>query len=243
MFCAYHNQTAALTQCSSCNRGLCSSCDHRIKGYPYCQDCIVAGIDSLRRGHHQYNYYQNRPAKSSRGKAVVAALCALIPGAGAVYNRQNVKAIVQFAAIVGLSQLASLQPLQFLGLGVFLLYFHSILDSYRTARAVAEGESAAENEERFKRALVKRAPTIGIGLIVAGLLVFIRLVQPLNAMLSFSRLAPVALIIFGGYLLTRYFKQSREVKSDYAERAPYQLAAGNFSNRGSRQADESRFGR
>lgn len=250
--------------CSSCNRGLCSSCDHRIKGAPYCQDCIVAGIQSLQRGaqteqpyqHHYQNHYQGhdqnryrgRGAASGAGRALLAALCALLPGGGAIYNRQNIKAIFQFVAVVALAQLANLPPLRFLILGMLLVYFHSILDAYRTARAIAAGESAAENEERFKRALIKRAPAIGVGLLVAGLLVFIRLVQPLSPMLSFSRLAPVALILFGGYLLTRYFKQSREGKPDYGQGAAYQLASGRFSQRQRDRAanpvnDASRFGR
>ena len=243
MYCAYHIKTAALVYCTSCNRGLCSSCDHRIKGDPYCQDCIVAGIESLQRGHYQFNHYAPRSHRRTTGKAVIAALCSLIPGAGAIYNRQNIKAIVQFVGIVGLFQLANLPPLQFLGLAGLLFYFQSIIDSYRTARAIADGASPAENEDAFKRALVKRAPAIGVGLIISGLLVFIRLVQPLNAMLSFSRLAPVALILLGGYLLTRYFKQSRESKPGDGERPPYQLVSGSFSNRSSQRTNDSRFGR
>ena len=245
MICAFHIQTAAKVTCSSCNRGLCSACDHRIKGNAYCQDCIVAGIESLHRGPFPYaNTQANSYAPSrSKGRPLLAAVCALIPGGGAVYNRQNLKAIIQFVGIVGMFQLADLPPLQFLAIGGILLYFYSILDSFRTARAIALGESASENEERFKRGLIKRAPTIGGGLIIAGLLVFIRLVQPLNAMLSFSRLAPVALIIFGGYLLTRYFKQSREVRPDYSDRPPYQLVSGRLADRSSQRTTDSRFDR
>jgi TM2 domain-containing membrane protein YozV len=243
MFCAYHINTSALVQCASCNRGLCSACDHRIKGSPYCQDCIVAGIESLQRGHYHYNTYQNPSQHRSKGKAILAAVCAFFPGAGAIYNRQNFKAIVHFFCFVGLSQLANVPSFGFLKAATILFYFYSILDAFRTARAISEGESAAENEEKFKKALIKRAPAIGVGLIVAGLLVFIRMVQPLSVLFSFTRLAPVALIIFGGYLLTRYFKQSRQTKSEYGDRSSYQLISGTFSNHTSPGVKESRFGR
>ncbi|MDM7923150.1 MAG: hypothetical protein QUS14_12695, partial [Pyrinomonadaceae bacterium] len=47
--CAYHSQNVAVVQCNGCGKALCPACDHRIKGFPYCQDCIVQGIDLLRQ--------------------------------------------------------------------------------------------------------------------------------------------------------------------------------------------------
>jgi TM2 domain-containing membrane protein YozV len=245
MYCSYHTTTAAKVQCASCNRGLCTSCDHRIKGFPYCQDCIVTGIQSLQHRNTQYHYYQaNDQRKGSSGKALLAALCAFIPGAGAIYNRQNLKAFVHFISIIGLFQLASLHILGGLfWFGGLLLYFYSIVDAYRTARAVGEGASAAENEERFKRSLIKRAPAIGVGLIIAGLLVFLQLLRPFGQFVSLSRLAPVALIILGGYLLTRYFKQSRDGRPQETERQAFYLVSGDYSGRdGQRVNESSRFG-
>jgi TM2 domain-containing membrane protein YozV len=245
MYCAYHTTTTARIQCANCNRGLCSSCDHRIKGFPYCQDCIVAGVQSLQRQSTTYNYQQTSQQKrSSSGKAILAALCAFVPGAGAIYNRQNLKAVIHFVTIIGLFQLGKIHPFgAFFGLGGVLFYFYTILDAFRTARAIGEGESAAENEERFKRSLIKRAPSIGLGLIFAGLLIFLHLIRPLSQFISFTRLAPVALIILGGYLLTRYFKQSREYTPDYSERQSFYLVSGNHSERETHKVnDQSRFG-
>ncbi len=231
MVCAYHTQITAQVYCSNCNRGLCTSCDHRIKGYPYCQDCIVAGIQLLQRGYQQPGNYQHyyRPKSSSTGKAFFATVFACFPSGGAIFNRQNVKALVQFISIFGLFYLGRISPL--FGLAGMAFYIHSIIDSYRTARAIGEGESPAENEERYKQALIKRAPAIGVGLIVIGLAVFIQLIRPLSGLISFSRLAPVALIFLGGYLLTRYFKQSREYSEENAERKNLYLVTGNFSER------------
>src|SRR5918911_1180551 len=146
MYCAYHTQSAARIQCNNCHRGLCPACDHRIKGYPYCQDCIVMGIENLSR--HRY-----QPGRS-KAKARLAALCALIPGMGAVYNRQNLKAVVHFVSIVGLFNLTKLHILPGLfALAGLVVYIYSMMDAYRTAERIAQGENAQADETRFKKQL------------------------------------------------------------------------------------------
>ena len=228
MYCSYHTGSAARIQCSSCARPLCRACDHRIKGYPYCQDCIVLGVEGLSRG-----YSEPRP----RGKARLAALFALLPGMGAVYNHQNIKGVVHFATIVGLFQLTAIR----IGSGFFALaglafYLFSIVDAYRTAQLIAGGESPAVDEERFKRSLIKRAPLIGIVLITSGILLVLQFIRPF-AWINFARLFPVALIILGGYLLTRYFKRSSEESYEQQPTAtPYSLVQGRFNERSSERS-------
>lgn len=186
------------------------------------------GVEGLSR-----TYYNYKP----RGRARLAALFALLPGMGAVYNRQNIKGVVHFVTIVGLFQLTSLH----VGAGFFALaglafYIYSIVDAYRTGQSIALGESPAANEERFKHSLIKRAPLIGIVLITAGLLLVIQIVRPLG-FITFARLFPVALIILGGYLLTRYFKRSRDESYEQNSASPpYSLVSGRFGERSSEQS-------
>lgn len=238
MYCSYHPTHAARSRCANCTRTLCAACDHRIKGYPYCQDCIVSGIDYLNRQHRA-------SVRPNRGKARLAALCAIIlPGLGAVCNRQNFKAVVHFITIVGLFQLSGLHVLRGLfvlaGLG---LYFYSIIDAYRTAVAIAEGESAEANEARFKQSLARRAPAIGIALIIAGLIAVIQIARPFGFALSLAKLLPVGLVLVGAYLVTRYFKRSREqsYNAEYSRKLPYSLVPGGQNaedfNRASRSND------
>ena len=188
----------------------------------------MLGVEGLSR-----NYSNTRP----RGRARLAALFAVLPGMGAVYNRQNIKAVVHFVSIIGLFELASLK----VAAGVFALaglvfYFYSIIDAYRTAMLIARGESPAVDEERFKRSLIKRAPLIGVMLIAAGLLLVIQIVKPF-AFVTVARLFPVALIILGGYLLTRYFKRSREENFEqHPSVPPYSLVPGRFSERSSERS-------
>ena len=68
----------------------------------------MLGVEGLSR-----NYSNARP----RGRARLAALFAVLPGMGAVYNRQNIKAVVHFVSIIGLFELASLK----VAAGVFAL--------------------------------------------------------------------------------------------------------------------------
>lgn len=179
------------------------------------------GVESLSRKHYQ--------SGQSKVKARLAAFCAMIPGMGAVYNRQNIKAVVHFASIVGLFNMTKLHIMP----GLFILsgmavYIYSMMDAYRTAERVAQGVSAEEDEARFKRQLAKRAPTLGIGLILLGAVIIIQVLWPF-AHISPARLLPVALIILGGYLLTNYFKRSRQEASspDY-NHPPYPLLPDSF---------------
>ena len=227
MYCSYHTTTFARVQCANCTRALCPACDHRIKGYPYCQDCIVLGIESLSRQHYQ--------SGKSKAKARLATLFALLPGLGAAYNRQNFKAVAHFVGVVGLFQLTRIHALSGLfGLAGFAFYVYSIIDAYRTARRIGEGESPEADEMRFKRQLAKRAPLLGVTLIIAGLLLVIQILRPLS-FITPARLIPVALIILGGYLLTNYFKRSREQEynqdHNYAGRPPYPLMPESFADR------------
>jgi hypothetical protein len=181
------------------------------------------GIESLSRHRYQPDI--------SRTKARLAALCALIPGMGAVYNRQNLKAVVHFASIVGLFQLTKLHILPGLfSLAGMVVYIYSMMDAYRTAERIAQGETAEADEARFKRQLAKRAPVLGVGLIILGALLVFRILQPF-VFINPARLLPVALIILGGYLLTKYFKRSRgDVPTNDYNRPPYPLITGSFGD-------------
>jgi hypothetical protein len=162
----------------------------------------------------------------------------LLPGMGAVYNRQNIKAIVHFVSVIGLYQLAQIRVLGgFFALGGLALHIYTVVDAYRTARSIAGGESAATDEERFKRSLARRAPMVGTALIVAGLLIVLQLLQPFGR-ISATSLAAVALIVLGGYLLTRYVKRSREQEypKEESRRLPYALIPGGFSQQPKRSS-------
>src|SRR4028119_1293993 len=105
MICSYHNKNAAVVACSRCARQLCLACDHRIRGFPYCQDCIVAGVETLQQ-------QQSRPGAAGAVRRPTSAFVALLlsficPGLGAAYNGQTSKALVHFTIFASFFQMAT----------------------------------------------------------------------------------------------------------------------------------------
>jgi len=149
MNCAYHNQNVAVVNCNGCAKPLCPACDHRIKGFPYCQDCIVLGVDLLRQ-QGRTNY---APFVKKRTSPVIATLLSFIcPGLGAAYNGQTTKALVHFAVFVGLFQLAALTGgTPIFVLGFIGMWFFAALDSWRSAQMIRSGVTPDTAEDILVR--------------------------------------------------------------------------------------------
>lgn len=216
MHCVYHPLNPAHVGCSSCGRGLCPACDHRIKGSPCCQDCIVAGIDLLRR-----NRQQGRPGRAPQKSksANAATLLALVPGLGAAYNGQNVKALLHFAVTTGLWHLADIferpfAPLFLLGGVAFYLY--TIYDARQSAERQREGEDLRTEDEQLKHRLRQRAPVWGGLLVGVGVLSFLHLFFDAQM----YGLWPLLLIAAGVYLLRGFQRFSRPQTAAAAYQTP-----------------------
>lgn len=165
MNCAYHPTLQANARCSACQNELCLACAHRIKGRPYCQDCIVAGVEHLKYA----NGWSQQSSVQARTKSpLVAFLLALIPGLGAAYNGQIVKALVHFTLTVGLWQLADIFDAVLFGLGGVGFYFYSIYDALNSARRIRSGEDLSNEEEQLKTLLQNRMGLWASLLIVVG---------------------------------------------------------------------------
>ncbi len=128
LYCSYHPKNAGVVQCNQCARQLCSACDHRIRGFPFCQDCIVAGVEMLRQES------QSSPISYRSSSPFIATLLSFVPGLGAAYNGQTAKAIVHFAIFASFFQMAVLTQ------GVTFLYSgRSGHLAFRGCRCVSHG--------------------------------------------------------------------------------------------------------
>lgn len=243
MNCAYHPASLAHVRCSNCQRGLCPACDHRIKGTPYCQDCIVAGIEMLRRTSRSGGSTPRIKEKSPN----VATLFGLVPGLGAAYNGQHIKALVQFMLVAALWHLADIMPSPFgpiFALGGFAFYLFTIYDARRSAERLRAGEDLAEDEQRLRRSLRERAPLWGLVLIGFGAISFLHLF--FDAQLA--ALWPLLLIAAGAYLLHGFRRISRGgvVNSSYRASppsvitSPYERPDGKFANLEMRRSERRR---
>lgn len=244
MNCAYHSQNVANVQCNGCGKPLCPACDHRIKGFPYCQDCIVLGVDLLRQ-QNQSNYV---PFVKKRTSPFVATLLSLVcPGLGAAYNGQTVKALVHFLIFVGLFQMASVTGMVMFAFGSVGIWLFAALDSWRTAQAIRAGLTPDVAEDILVRRFSGNPKLWGIVLTVLGAAF---LLQKLRLMDGLIRgLVPLMLIGLGIYLLRGYIfkprvEEDRWGKYDSAESATFASALGEPRYRSSEfdNRSEARFG-
>src|SRR5690349_20904188 len=210
MNCAYHANNTAVVSCNGCGKPLCPACDHRIKGFPYCQDCIVTGIDLLR---NRSNSAYVPLVKRQTSPFIALILSFICPGLGAAYNGQTSKAIVYFALFIGLFQMAMLAPgagKAFFVLGFIGMWFFAALDAWKTARLIRAGVTpdGAQNVilERFSGNL----KLWGIALLVIGGLLFLQRFAQFGDLLR--AVLPVMLITIGIYTLGGYIFKSKTEK-------------------------------
>jgi len=222
MKCFFHPTSPASVRCSACDRTLCPACDHRIKGIPCCQDCIVAGIEILRRNASVGRPILNQAGRQEEKSPLIALLLGLVPGVGAAYNGQNIKALSHFLAVVGLWVLADIfgWPLEIaFGLGGAGFYFYSIYDAFQSAQRLRRGEDVNIDDERLKSYLQQRMNLFGAMLIGVGALAMLDFWIP---NLLHRRIWPVLLIIAGAYLVRSYYRggHAPQAMTDYRATPP-----------------------
>ncbi len=230
MNCAFHMQNAAVVGCNGCGRSLCPACDHRIKGFPYCQDCIVQGIDLLR----QQSRTNHVPFVRKRTSPFMATFLSMIcPGLGAAYNGQTVKALVHFAVFVGLIQMAVMT--RGIGTPLFVLGFMGMwcfaaLDAWRSAQLIRAGLTPDVADGILVSRFSGNPKIWAILLIGLGVsFVFIRLID--RTFLT-RVIVPVMLIGLGVYVLRGYIFKPKTVESKWAGPTPqanFSLAQARYS--------------
>ena len=238
IYCAYHPKNPAVVQCNQCARRLCAGCDHRIRGFPFCQDCIVAGVELLR------NQSQSPAAPVSYRKSspFIATLLSFVPGLGAAYNGQTAKAIVHFAVFASFFQMAVLtQGVPFFILGVLGTWLFAAVDACRTAQLMRAGFAPDTEEDVITRRLYGNPFAWGATLIIIGTLFLLHTL--LGVQLPVQKLLPVALVALGAYMLFDYARgrggSNRIIRFDSRRPPPSVVAeAPRFSS-----GETTQFGR
>jgi hypothetical protein len=211
MNCAYHVQNNAVVSCSGCGKPLCPACDHRIKGFPYCQDCIVSGVQLLQQRSQQVSFVPTVKKQSSPFLATILSF--FCPGLGAAYNGQTSKALIYFGVFVGLIQMAILTG----GMPIFVfgfigMWLFAALDAWRTAQSIRAGVSVDKAEDILVQRLSGSPKIWGIVLTLLGVLSFFYM---LGFRLPLRGILPLLLIGFGVYLLREFFFNKKEETSAF----------------------------
>ena len=207
MKCSYHPEVESQDACTLCKKFLCDACTHKIKGKTYCEDCLVRGaewagtIKDLRL-----------PTDSPKR----AALCAIIPGLGAVYNNEYMKAITYFAVWAALSAMGSRISGVF-GFGAFVFIIYTMFDAYRSAEAKLRSRLESEEPAEASSGKDKTFIAWGVFLIILGVLFLLQNVIPYYYLRQYW---PLLFILLGAYLVYYSLRKKliREHDSDNWQR-------------------------
>jgi Domain of unknown function (DUF5668)/B-box zinc finger len=195
MKCAVHPDADATGYCRNCGKALCPACTRNVQGMVYCETCLAAMIS------------QPVTAEGHGPRPALAAMLGAVPGLGAVYNAQYMKAVIHvgvFALIVTiLSTTNSTGVATFFGIGLGGYIVYMMVDAYRTAMARQSGQMPPELP-----AVTPMGKAIGPFILIGIGIVFL-LVN--FGWLDFDRLIdvwwPVILIAAGGLLAWRHMAQ------------------------------------
>ena len=131
MNCANHPQAPAAAYCRTCGKALCEVCKRDVMGAIYCEPCIAA---RLQVGAPIGAGAAGQVPPSGSPNLAAATLLGMIPGVGAMYNGQFLKALIHvgiFAALITLSNNVS----GIFVLAIFFFWFYMVFDAYKTAQA------------------------------------------------------------------------------------------------------------
>ena len=130
MNCLNHPDVAAVAYCQNCGKPLCTACIRSVGGVVYCEPCLAARL-SAQPGAAEANL------TGLHAHPVLAGLLGFIPGVGAMYNGQFVKALAHvliFAVFVSLSDKSFV-----FGLLIAAWVFYQVFDAAQTAKARRDG--------------------------------------------------------------------------------------------------------
>jgi Domain of unknown function (DUF5668) len=137
MKCAVHPEADATGFCRNCGKALCPTCTREVHGALYCEQCLT-GVAT----RPQAAAVAVPPPTDSR--PAIAAVLGFIPGLGAVYNGEYIKALIHvfiFASLIA-AQNSDVPGgyHAFLGIALGCFYFYMPIDAYRVAKAKQEGK-------------------------------------------------------------------------------------------------------
>ncbi len=204
----------AVVQCSRCARPLCPVCDHRIRGFPYCQDCIVSGVELLQQ--QQQSRLGASSAEMVRRKTsplVALLLSFIVPGLGAAYNGQTSKALVHFTIFASFIQMATVTDgVAFFILGFIGTWLFAAVDAFRTAQLIRSGLAPDAESDAIARRLYGNPLAWAVVLISLGTIFLLHTM--FGVRLPVREFLPVVLVLLGAYMLFDYLRPQRKSEAN-----------------------------
>jgi len=191
MNCAVHTDLTATGFCRNCGKPLCAQCAREVRGAIYCEDCL-AGILGSPQGPLNIVPRDARPG--------TALALGFIPGLGAVYNGEYVKALIHvliFGGIIAMLNTDIPDGLMALFIVCLICFiFYMPIEAYRTAKARSEGTPEPAS-------LITSQNQVPIGAMVLIGLGALLLLANFGVLDRdwFTKSWPAALIVVGAYFL------------------------------------------
>ncbi len=198
--CFHHPEAEAVGFCRQCGKALCTECRHDVRGVIYCEECLAATMAGPAPGS---------AASAGGPNPTLAAILAFIPGVGAIYNGEYMKAlmfILIFGGTISLMDSRAARGFEpMFGLFMAAFYFFMIVDSYKSAKAQAGSQAApATNAWEFPGMGMgdgKATPVGPLILIVVGAVFLVNSLDIFSFGFHIFRFWPMALIAIGAYLI------------------------------------------
>lgn len=193
MKCAVHPEAEATGFCRNCGKAMCPQCTREVNGALYCDACLAANAPAA-------NPLLPPPVSKSGPNPGLAATLGMIPGLGAVYNGEYIKALVHVLIFAGLIAVMASDPrdstLAFVIVAFIAFCFYMPVDAYRVAKArrMGEPEPGLLSERANKR------PIGAIILIIIGVLILLKNFDVFD-MDWLGKAWPAGLIILGAWLV------------------------------------------
>lgn len=143
MNCAVHSQSQAVAYCRTCGKALCEECKRDVMGAIYCEPCIAARLQGQASVAPGAAPQPAAVAQPGAPNPVLAGILGFIPGVGAMYNGQFIKAFVHVVIFI-LLILASDNISGLFGIGIAFWVFYMAFEAYKTAEAKRLGLPAPD---------------------------------------------------------------------------------------------------
>lgn len=194
MNCAVHTEVEAAGFCRNCGKSMCGSCKREVQGALYCEECLARMVSK-----------PAAPADSAN--PALAAVLGVIPGLGAVYNGEYLKALIHVVVFGTLIALIDKSGAEAIFIPLFIAFiFYMPIEAYRTAKAKLRGEPPKD----LLYTLGSRQPVGAYVLIGLGVILLAdKLIPYFDPWRWVGRLWPVILIVLGVLMLRNRMQQSQ----------------------------------
>ena len=130
MNCANHTETPAVAYCRTCGKALCENCKRDVTGAIYCEPCLAARLHGVPAEGPAVAVAAAPGAPSP----ALAGVLGFIPGVGAMYNGQFMKALLHVVIFILLIMGADHLSWVF---GFFIPFWilYMAFEAHKTARA------------------------------------------------------------------------------------------------------------